>query len=60
MEGFNSFGTSPAMYLLAKGRFFYELLSPLQKLTTEHIECTERVSFMNFCHKAHVTQPYFQ
>jgi len=40
--------------------FFYELLSPLQKLTTEHIEYTERVSFMNFCHKAHVTQPYFQ
>jgi len=34
------------------------LLSPLQKLTTEHTERTERVRFMNkrinFCHQAHV------
>jgi hypothetical protein len=35
-------------------------VSPLQKLTTEHIEHTEHVSFMNkriiFCHWAHARE----
>jgi hypothetical protein len=36
-----------------------ESMSPLQKLTTEHTEYTERVRFMNkrinFCHQARVS-----